>query len=218
MAGILRAAEAKVRRIEVRDAYARKPNPCLHPNAAHLGDFISPKLRRSNRLPFVLIVCQALEFDGPQEQEKEKSQNPEGSRVEQTKSPPGKRESPPCSLEKGDEIADMKEANMDGNQTPIISAPERIELVAELDGTFTPEGGMEVDPNIAYDTLPGRLVFPSGVPVLPNAIHQSWLNGQTTLQQAGQCIGAELEVAMLCMQKRLGKVNAHQSYGGAHIG
>ena len=39
-------------------------------------------------------------------------------------------------------------------------------------------------------------------PVVP----QSWLYGHTTLQQTGQSIGAELEVAMLCMQKRLAKV------------
>lgn len=40
------------------------------------------------------------------------------------------------------------------------------------------------------------------LPVVP----QSWLYGHTTLQQTGQSIGAELEVAMLCMQKRLAKV------------
>ena len=40
----------------------------------------------------------------------------------------------------------------------------------------------------------------------PAAVSQSWLYGHTTLQQTGQSIGAELEVAMLCMQKRLAKV------------
>lgn len=40
------------------------------------------------------------------------------------------------------------------------------------------------------------------LPVVP----QSWLYGHPTLQQTGQSIGAELEVAMLCMQKRLAKV------------
>lgn len=40
----------------------------------------------------------------------------------------------------------------------------------------------------------------------PAVVSQSWLYGHTTLQQTGQSIGAELEVAMLCMQKRLAKV------------
>lgn len=44
-------------------------------------------------------------------------------------------------------------------------------------------------------------------PVVP----QSWLYGHTTLQQTGQSIGAELEVAMLCMQKRLAKVKKRLS-------
>lgn len=133
--------------------------------------------------------------------------------VEQTNSPPGTLNSPPCTMEEEDQITDdmkgdyMKGASMDGIQTPVVSAPERIELAAELDGNLTPEGGTEIDPNKSFGSLPGRLLFPSEVPVFPNAIHQSWLNGQTTLQLAGQCIGAELEVAMLCMQKRLGKVN-----------
>eukprot|EP00752_Nemacystus_decipiens_P011302 g10044.t1 len=166
MAGILRAVEAKVRRIE------------------------------------------ALKFDGSQSQENEESQHPDGGGFEQTKPPPGTRESLRALEE--DKIADMmgdamKETIVDANQTPMVSAPERSELAAELDGTRTTEGGIEVDPNIAYGTLPGRLVFPSEIPVFSNALYQSWLDGQTTLQQAGQCIGAELEVAMLCMQKRLGK-------------
>lgn len=127
-------------------------------------------------------------------------------------------------MEKEDEIADdmkgeyKQEANIDGTQTPMVSAPDRSELATELDGPLSTEGGMDVDPNIAYGTLPECLLFPSEVPVFPNAIHQSWLNGQTTLRQAGQCIRAELEVAMLCLQKRLGKVHvnrincAHRTY------
>lgn len=159
------------------------------------------------------IVYQALEFDGSPHRLNEEAQNPKGGVVELLpKSPPGKRESPPCSMEEEDETADdmkgdfIKEADVEGNQPPVVFAPERIEVTAELDGTLATEGGTEVDPN-ACGTLPGSLLFSREIPVLPDAIHQPWLNGQTTLQQASQCIGAELEIAMLCMQNRLSKVN-----------
>lgn len=158
------------------------------------------------------IVSQAFEVDGSREHENEESHNSKGGTVEQTKSPADKLGSPPSNMEEEDQIAHdmkgdyMKDANMDGKQKPMVSATARSELAAELDGVLTTKGGTEVDPNIANGKLPECLLFPSEVPVFPNAIHQSWLNGQTTLQQAGQCIGAELEVAMLCMQKRLGKV------------
>lgn len=160
-------------------------------------------------LHFVPIGCQALDFDGFGEQENKESQKPEGGRVEQPKSASSKEESPLCSSEEEDEIADMegdgmKEDSMIENQKPTVLEPEQSGFAAEVGD----EGGVEVGPNIAYGILPGRLVCPSDVSMFPNAVHQSWLNGQTTLQQAGQCIGAELEVAMLCMQKRLGKVNA----------
>ena len=39
------------------------------------------------------------------------------------------------------------------------------------------------------------------------AMSQSWLYGRATLEETGRCIGAELEVAMLCMQRRLGQVS-----------
>lgn len=38
------------------------------------------------------------------------------------------------------------------------------------------------------------------------ALPSAWLYGKTNLEHTGRCIGAELEVAMLCMQKRLEQV------------
>lgn len=38
------------------------------------------------------------------------------------------------------------------------------------------------------------------------ALPSAWLYGKTNLEQTGRCIGAELEVTMLCMQKRLEQV------------
>lgn len=199
MAGVLRAVETKVRRIEVSSTHAFY---ACTPLRLHKSETQSISCS-----PFVPIVCQALDFDWSREEENNEPQNPKGGRVEQTKSPA-------CALEDEDEIEDdkegdnMMEVNADGNLTPLVSAPERSELAAELHGNLASESGKEFETSIAYDTLAGRLLFPSELPVFSNAVHQSWLNGQTTLQQAGQCIGADLEVAMLCMQKRLGKVKA----------
>eukprot|EP00903_Cladosiphon_okamuranus_P007015 g6824.t1 len=160
----------------------------------------------TNQMAAVLraVETKALEFDWSREKADKESQSPKCGRVEQANSPA-------CATEDEDEREDdtkgdnMKEANADENQTPLISAPERSELAAELDGALAIEGGKQFETNTAYDKLPGCQLFPREFPILPHAVHQSWLNGHTTLQQAGQCIGAELEVTMLCMQKRLGK-------------
>lgn len=48
---------------------------------------------------------------------------------------------------------------------------------------------------------------PRDFPDLGLVVPQPWLYRYSTLQQTGRYIGAELEVAMLCMQKRLGKVS-----------
>lgn len=47
-------------------------------------------------------------------------------------------------------------------------------------------------------------------------VPQTWLYGQATLQQTGQSISAELEVAMLCMQKRLDQVRDFAVYRSGH--
>jgi len=105
-----------------------------------------------------------------------------------------------------------KEASVHGNEKPEVSARDRSEFVVGSDGTLTTECGLEIDPmphnppDITCGGLPGRLFLPTEDPAFSRAFPQSWLDGQTTLHQAGQCIGAELEIAMLCMQKRLGKV------------
>lgn len=95
---------------------------------------------------------------------------------------------------------------------PLVPAHDPRELAAELDGALTKDCALPIDPvtlyapNMAYSDLSGRLFIPDEAHVIPNAVPQSWINGQASLQEAGRCIGAELEVALLCMQKRLGKV------------
>lgn len=63
-------------------------------------------------------------------------------------------------------------------------------------------------PNISVVALaPQGAAPPRGVPAFRKLASQPWLYRHSTLQQTGRLIGAELEVAMLCMQKRLGKVS-----------
>lgn len=123
-------------------------------------------------------------------------------------------------MKKGNETADItdaespKEASVDGNEMPEVPARDGSEFAVGLDGNPTTRGGEDIDPmphyrsDVARGGLPECLFYPSEGPICSRILTQSWLDGQTTLQQAGQCIGAELQVAMLCMQKRLGKVAA----------
>lgn len=65
-------------------------------------------------------------------------------------------------------------------------------------------------PNITAVALaPQGAAPPRDVPDFRMLAPQPWLYRHSTLQQTGRLIGAELEVAMLCMQKRLGKVSYH---------
>lgn len=105
-----------------------------------------------------------------------------------------------------------KDVSVYGGDKPFVPARNSKELTMALDDALTTEHGVETGrappyaPNIACDELSGHLLIPSEAQVFPNVVPRSWLNGQATLQETGRCIGAELEVALLCMQKRLGKV------------
>lgn len=94
----------------------------------------------------------------------------------------------------------------------LTPALDQSKSAAELDDTLTTGGVMDMGalplytPNISCGEFSERLLVPSEAQIFPDMVQQSWLNGQATLQEAGRCIGAELEVTMLCMQKRLGKV------------
>lgn len=113
-----------------------------------------------------------------------------------------------------------KEASVHGNEKAVVSAHDQREIVVGFNGTRTTEGGLEsgpmphYPPDIACGGLTGRLFHPSKDLVFSRVLPQTWLDGQTTLHQVGQCIGAELEVAMLCMQKRLGKVRTVKLFQG----
>lgn len=105
-----------------------------------------------------------------------------------------------------------KDVSVYGSDKPFSPVRNSKELTVALDGALTTEDDVEtgrVSPyatNIAYNELSGRFVIPNEDQNFPNVVPRSWLNGQATLQETGRCIGAELEVALLCMQKRLGKV------------
>lgn len=215
MAGVLRAVEAKVQRIEVSDELARLYLHFRTRSKKHASEVVGDN---ASHMHPCSSLPQALEVEGSRGEEEEDATTSSDVFIASAKSPPGALASPPCSIEDKHQTADdmdadcTKDVSMYGNDKPLVSARDPSELAAELDGTLTTEGVMELGPvpqyapHTAYDGLSGRLLIPSEAQISPNVVPQSWLNGQTTLQQAGQCIGAELEVAMLCMQKRLGKV------------
>lgn len=105
---------------------------------------------------------------------------------------------------------------MDDIQNVLVLPGDQEEFTT-MENSFETGGGSASDsspqcaPNFTGGDWLGRLV-PGDIAIrnsaqdFPVTLPQSWLYGKATLQQTGQCIGAELEVAMLCMQKRLGKV------------
>lgn len=116
----------------------------------------------------------------------------------------------------GADIDCRENGNMQGTENPPVSTGDEDTMALVTEGILRRERDQhmasifEDSPYAHHGRLFRRpvgpvLALPSGdedFPVVP----KSWLYGHMTLQQTGQSIGAELEVAMLCMQKRLAKV------------
>lgn len=88
----------------------------------------------------------------------------------------------------------------DGNEVDLTTS-RALDLIANLQPCPTLSGGKSAVHDEKWETTPYSHFRDSqaGIP-------QPWLYGQTSLKKTGQIICAELEVAILCMQKRLGKV------------
>lgn len=222
MAGVLRGVEAKVKLIQVcgetvailkfiRESPRRL---VMHPTKSALQ---SPMPAR--RFP------QALEVDKSKDQEEGGCES--SDHILAAPSPPIRVESPGRSSKEnraaGDvavEVDFVKDTSADGDQISLISTGDGNELATlmEIDDNLGPQQGVKLGPSLGnaaiitrgrlYDNLPQYgMTLPREVQDFPVAVPQSWLHGQASLQQARQCISAELEVAMLCMEKRLEKVN-----------
>ncbi|CBJ26306.1 expressed unknown protein [Ectocarpus siliculosus] len=158
---------------------------------------------------------EALQIDGPSGQQKGGSGNPSGALIAPPVSPPGITDSSSSSAnqddkEGGGDADNTKDNNFDRNGNPLDSAGDRGHLAVKSDGTLMAEGAdTEIGPapryapGTTYNDFSRHLFASSEAEELPNVAAQPWCT--TTLQETRRCIGAELEVAMLCMQKRLGK-------------
>ncbi|CAM9314821.1 unnamed protein product [Ectocarpus sp. 12 AP-2014] len=159
---------------------------------------------------------EALQIDGPSGQQKGGSGNLRGALIAPPVSPPGIADSPSSSTNEDDkegmggDADNSKGNNFDRNGNSLDSTGDRGHLAVKSDGTLMAEGAdTEIDPppryapGTTYNDFSRHLFASSEAEELPNVTAQPWCT--TTLQETGRCIGAELEVAMLCMQKRLGK-------------
>ncbi|CAM9866058.1 unnamed protein product [Ectocarpus sp. 8 AP-2014] len=158
---------------------------------------------------------EALQIDGPSGQQKGGSGNPSGALIAPPVSPPGITDSSPSSAneddkEGGGDADNTKDNNFDRNGNPLDSTGDGGHLAVKSDDTLMAEGvDTEIGPTpryapgTTYNDFSRHLFASSEAEELPNVTAQLWCT--TTLQETGRCIGAELEVAMLCMQKRLGK-------------
>lgn len=173
------------------------------------------------------LFSQALQIDGPSGQQKGGSGNPSGALLAPPISPPGITDSSSSSAneddkEGGRDADNTKDNNFDRNGNPLDSTGDRGHLAVKSDGTLMAEGAdTEIGPTpryapgTTYNNFSRHLFASSEAEELPNVTAQPWCT--TTLQETGRCIGAELEVAMLCMQKRLGKVKK-KSYIEIEVG
>ncbi|CAM9097604.1 unnamed protein product [Ectocarpus fasciculatus] len=160
---------------------------------------------------------EALEVDGSSGQQNGGPGNPSGAQIAPLVSPPGMPDSLSSSAnendkEGGGDADNTNDINFDRKGKPLDSTADRGHLAVTSDGTLLAEGAdTEIGPTpryapgTTYNDFSRHFFASSEAAELPNVSVQPWCTSQTTLQETGQCIGAELEVVMLCMQKRLGK-------------
>ncbi|CAM9898127.1 unnamed protein product [Ectocarpus sp. 4 AP-2014] len=173
---------------------------------------------------------EALQIDRPSGQQKGGSGHLSRALIAPPVSSPGTTDSPLSSTNEDDreggggDADNSKDNNFDRNGNPLDSTGDRGHLAVKSDDTLMAEGAdTEIDPpfryapGTTYNDFSRHLFASSEADELLNVTSQPWCT--TTLQETGRCIGAELEVAMLCMQKRLGKqpiVYGEQDATGEH--
>lgn len=134
---------------------------------------------------------------------------------------------PSCSFKEdrqndNDATERVEDVRMHNIKEPLAYERFHVEVAAKLDGNPMTDDQTNSDPkppcalHVPYGHVLGRRFVPNQAQDLPKMIPDWYLNGHASLQQAGQCIETELEVAMLYMQRRLDKVNLCVEFYGRH--